>query len=366
LKSAARRLKLAASLAVLGAAVPVLTQGPRVEQAKPQQTTTAAPLEILPVRGNIYLLAGAGSNITLSIGLDGVFMVDAGAAPMVDNVLAAITQFSRQLPLRQPEVRWGAETRNTTLLEPYNRPSPPKPIRFIVNTVALPDHVGGNEKLRAAGMTFTGGNVIGDLPTATEGAAILSHEKTLARISAPTGKQAAAPAGAWPTETYFGRSMKLSHFFNGEGIQLLYAPASTTDGNSMVWFRGSDVISAGDVFDMTSYPLIDLEKGGSVQGVLDALNQLLDLAISEFRTEGGTLFVPGHGRIADSADLTYYRDMVTMIRDRVEDMMKKGLTLQQIKAANPTEDWDARFGGNGAWTPDTFVEAVYKSLASKK
>ncbi|RPH58683.1 MAG: hypothetical protein EHM89_11970 [Acidobacteria bacterium] len=168
-----------------------------------------------------------------------------------------------------------------------------------------------------------------------------------------------------PTETYFGKQMKLSHFFNGEGVLIVHQPAAHTDGDSFVYFRGSDVISAGDLFSMVSFPVIDVERGGSIQGILDGLNHILDLSIAEFRTEGGTMVIPGHGRIGDTADVAYYRDMVTIIRDRVQDLMKKGMTLPQIKVAKPTEDWDARFGTNAAWTPDMFVEAIYKGLSAK-
>jgi cyclase len=133
----------------------------------------------------------------------------------------------------------------------------------------------------------------------------------------------------------------------------------------MVWFRGSDVISTGDVFSTETYPLIELDKGGSINGVIEALNDILDLAFPEFRTEGGTMIVPGHGRISDSADVAYYRDMVTIIRDRVQDMIKKGTTLDQVKAAKPTLDYDTRYD-NSVWTKDMFVAAVYQSLNAKK
>jgi cyclase len=160
--------------------------------------------------------------------------------------------------------------------------------------------------------------------------------------------------------------MKLSHHFNGEGIQLFHVPNAITDGDSFVVFRSSDVISTGDILSFTSYPPIDLAKGGSIQGVLAGLNRIVDLVIPEFRSEGGTFVIPGHGRICDTADLAYYRDMVTIVRDRVQDLIKKGRTLEQVKAAKPTEDWDGRFSQLPSATPDMFVEAVYKGLSAPK
>jgi glyoxylase-like metal-dependent hydrolase (beta-lactamase superfamily II) len=155
--------------------------------------------------------------------------------------------------------------------------------------------------------------------------------------------------------------------YHGDGIQVFYMPAAHTDGDSVVYFRHNDVIAAGDVFDTTGYPMIDLERGGSIDGVAEALNRILDIAFPDFRLEGGTLVIPGHGRICDSADVAYYRDMVTIVRDRVQDMVKKGLTLDQVKAARPTRDYDPRYGStSGAWTTDMFVEAAYKSLSVRK
>ena len=158
--------------------------------------------------------------------------------------------------------------------------------------------------------------------------------------------------------------MRLSHYFNGEGIELIYRPDAHTDGDSIVRFRGSEVIAAGDLYSTETYPVIDIARGGNIQGVVDGLNRILDLSFPEFSTEGGTMIVPGHGRISDSADVAYYRDMVTIIRDRVQDMVKKGMTLEQVKAARPTADYDPRYGtSTGPWTTDMFVEAVYRSLA---
>ena len=317
-----------------------------------------AAVEILHVRGPIYMIAGAGANITASVGPDGVLLVDTGTEQMSDRVIAAINELRRQTVPREAAPSWGALTRSR--LEPERATPPPaKPLRFIVNTHPDLDHVGGNAKLAATGKTITGGNVAGDLGDAGDSSALYAHENVLRRMARGGGE-----AGAMqPTDTYFTPYLKLSHYFNGEGIQIIHMPNAHTDGDSMVWFRGSDVIVTGDVFSTVSYPHIDVERGGSVEGVLEALNDILDLAFPEFRLEGGTMIVPGHGAISDSADVAYYRDMVTKIRDRVAASMKKGMTLQQIQASKPTRDYDARYATNtGETTPDKFVEAIYKSL----
>ena len=331
------------------------------QQNRPQPGPDANGIEIVPVRGNIYLLTGAGANITLSVGRDGVFMVDTGAAGMADKVFAAIQRLTNDLnTFRQPYTREDPHAGGSgTILSSY---TPAKPIRYIANTSIFPDHSGGNPRLAELGKTFTGGNVSGDVANASEGAAVLAHENVLQRLS-----DAKMPFQGLPTETYFGNVMKLSHFFNGEGVELLHIPAASTDGDSIVYFRTSDVISAGDILTHESYPVIDMQKGGTVQGVLAGLNRLLDMMVAEFRSEGGTFVIPGHGRVCDTADVAYYRDMTTIIRDRIQDMIKKGMTLEQVKAAKPTEDWDGRFGSTkGPWTTDMFVEAVYKRLAAKK
>ena len=134
-----------------------------------------------------------------------------------------------------------------------------------------------------------------------------------------------------------------------------------------MFFRHSEVISAGNIFSTVSYPFIDLERGGSIQGVLNGLNHILDLAVAEYRSQGGTWIIPGRGRLSDTADVASYRNMVTIIRDRVKDLIDKGMTLEQVKAARPTMDFDGRYGADtGSWTTTMFVEAVYKSLKEKK
>ncbi len=319
-------------------------------------------LEAIPVRGHIYLIGGAGSNITVSAGPDGVFVVDSGTAANADKVIAAIKALQARLQLAiPPEPRSGAETRVATNLEPFYRTqTPPKPIRYIANTSALPDHVGGNEKIALAGKTFTGGNVTGEIGGEGEKAAVLSHENVLARL----GEAKVGSAGL-PTDTYFGKTLKLAYYFNGEAIELLSMPSAVTDGDSVVHFRGTDVIATGEIFDFTRFPIIDIGKGGSIQGLLAALNRMVEMAVPEFRSEGGTFFIPAHGRVADIADMTYYRDMVTIIRDRIQDSIRKGRTLEQIKAARPTEDWDGRLGQDKSWTPDMFVDAIYRGLVKK-
>jgi cyclase len=303
------------------------------------QQNQNAQINVLPVQGNVYMLVGATGNIAVQVGNDGALMVDTGTAQMADQVIATVKQVAK--------------------------PVTSKPLRFIINTHFHPDHTGGNEKARAAGATITGGNVAGNIQDATEGAAIYAHENVMKRMSAPTGTQAPTASGGWPTDTYFGSEQEL--FFNGEAIQMFHPKSAHTDGDSIVFFRRSDVVLTGDIFSTTTYPIVDLQSGGSINGIIDALNFILDLTIPADKQEGGTMVIPGHGRLCDEADVVEYRDMVTIIRDRVQDMIKRGMTLEQVKAAKPTRDYDPLYGSTtGFWTTDMFVEAVYKSLSAKK
>jgi cyclase len=296
---------------------------------------TDGEVHAIHVQGNVYMLVGAGGNIAVQIGDMGVLMVDTGLAQTAEKVVAAVRKLA-----------------------------PDKPLQYIINTHVHPDHVGGNQKVRAAGITITGANVTGDIADASKGAAIIAHQAVLDRMSAPDGNQPAAPAGAWPTDTFLGNRKTM--FFNEEPIEIDHEKDAHTDGDSIVFFRHSDVIATGDIFVTTGYPFIDVARGGSIQGELDALNNLMDLSISKHDEEGGTYIIPGHGRVCDRWELIEYRDMVTIIRDRIQAMLKKGMTLDQVKAARPSMDYDARYGAEkGFGTTDQFVEAVYTSLSKK-
>jgi glyoxylase-like metal-dependent hydrolase (beta-lactamase superfamily II) len=240
-------------------------------------------------------------------------------------------------------------------------------MRYVINTSAAPEHVGGNEKLasaatfRRAGGAGGFGGAARDLGT---NATIVAHDSVLATMS--TGK-AAAPANAWPSDTFFDEFHKLSEYVNGEPVILYHTPAANTDGDSIVFFRHSEVISAGNLMSTVSYPLIDVDKGGSINGVIAGLNKILDLAVAEYRAQGGTWVVPGRGKLSDTADVAAYRNMLVMIRDRVRDLQKKGMTLEQVRAARPTLDFDGRYGSTtGPWTTDMFISAVYRTLQEKK
>ena len=302
----------------------------------PQQNFDNVEVHTLPVQGNIYMLVGSGGNITVDTGRDGILMVDTEYPQLSAKILAAVREISKS------------------------------PIRYVINTHYHGDHTSGNENIRKAGATIAGGNVAGDLgAAASQGAIVIAHNNVLERMSRAQGNQPAAPQGSWPTDTFIGEEKKL--WFNDEGVEIIHVPNAHTDGDSIVYFRKSDVISTGDLFVTTTYPIIDVAAGGTINGYLDGLQKIVDLIVPVYGQDGGTLVIPGHGRLCDLGDVLNYREMVTIIRDRVQDMVKKGMTLDQVKAAKPTFDYDPLYGdGATFWTTDRFVEAVYNTLKPKK
>lgn len=305
------------------------------------QDRAAGPgMEVLPVRGQISVIVGPAGNSIIQVGSQGVLVVDTMTEALSDQLVNAVRRVANQAP-----------------------------IRYIINTHAHPDRVGGNVTVSAAGAQLVAGNFAGQVGAgAVEGtvrsAFIVAHEKTLNALSTPSGGRPAAPFGAWPTETFFQAERMM--YFNNEGIQLVHEPNAHTDGDVLVFFRSSDVIAAGDIYATTRFPEIDLVQGGHVNGIIEGLNRIIDLAISEQFTEGGTRVVPGHGRISDEFDVVEYRDMVTIVRDRVAAMVKKGLTVDQVVAARPALDWEPLYGTpSSGVTTRAFVESVYRSLGTQ-
>ena len=309
------------------------TQPPRGNTPEQRQ---AAPsdVHVLPVQGRVSLMIGAGGNITVQSGQDGVLLVDTGMASAADKVFAAV--------------------RDITDL----------PLHYIINTQFDLDHVGGNESLAKRGFTIVNNLISSDIAASSlsSGAAIIAQQHVLDRMVA--ADKPAIPSGAWPTDTFLSKQKDL--FFNGEAIVIYHEEAAHTDGDSIVFFRRSDVISAGDILTPGRYPVIDLQRGGSVQGFLRALNHIIELAVPADKEEGGTYVIPGHGRICDEADVVEFQSMVTIVRDRIQDLIKKGMSLEQVKAAKPTLDYDPIYDASeGPATKDKFIEAVYKSLTQK-
>jgi glyoxylase-like metal-dependent hydrolase (beta-lactamase superfamily II) len=291
---------------------------------------------VLPVQGNVYMLVGDGSNIAVQTGEQGAFVVDTGSGKLTDKVVAEIRKLIGN-----------------------------KPIQYVVSTSIHPEHTGGNVKIHAAGADpsllgsffSAGGQAFAD---AGVGATMIGHQNVQNRLSAASGL-GAMPSAGWPTDTFLeGRRRK---YYNGEGIDIFWQPNAITDGDTIVHFRQSDVIVTGDIFTTTQFPFIDVKNGGSVQGEIAALNNILDKTIYQHLGEGGTLIIPGHGRLADEYEVSEYRDMLVIIRDRVQAMINQGATLAQVQAARLTADYDNRFGAvTGPWTTNMFIEAVYTSL----
>lgn len=290
--------------------------------AQPNQNPGNVEVHVLPAQGSVYLMTGSGGNTTVQAGADGVLVVDTQYAELAPKLMAEIRKLS------------------------------PKPVVWMVNTHMHPDHTGGNEALAKLGG-----------PGAGQAPRIIAHENVLNRMTQRVADQPPVPEAMLPNDEYGTPQKDL--FFNSEAVVIYHLPRAHTDGDSIVFFRKSDVISAGDIFTPGRWPVIDLARGGSVQGTLDALNFILRLTVPARYQDGGTVVIPGHGRLCDESDVVEYRDMLTIVRDRVQDMIGRGMTLDQVKAARPARDYETEYASDFS-TVDQFVEAVYQSLREKK
>jgi glyoxylase-like metal-dependent hydrolase (beta-lactamase superfamily II) len=308
------------------------SQGPEHSSRAADPDPHDGEIHVLPVQGNVYMLVGDGGNIGVQIGEEGPLVVDTGTGKLAEKVIAAIHKLT------------------------------PHPIQFIVNTSFHADHVGGNVKLHAVGEdpSLYGSFFSGQFADAGQGATIIGHQNVQDRMSKAAG-EGAIPAEGWPSDTYVeGRRRK---YHNGEAVEIFYEPNAITDGDSIVQFRRSDVIATGDIFTTTQYPFIDTRNGGTLQGEIAALNNILDKTVYKHMGEGGTLIIPGRGRLCDEYEVSEYRDMLAIFRDRVQALINQGASLDQVIAARVTADYDDRFGAtSGPWTTDMFVQAIYNSL----
>jgi glyoxylase-like metal-dependent hydrolase (beta-lactamase superfamily II) len=296
--------------------------------ALPAPVLAQHEIEVLPAQGNVFMIAGPGGNTTVQIGHEAVVVVDTQTPAVSDELLAAIAKLSS------------------------------KPIRHVINTSADAEHTGGNEVVSRAG-TYVRLIDSFDPRGQRSEAGIVAHVNVLERMSSPTASETSSPA-AWPSDTYFTEDWAL--FVNGEALQLIHVPNAHTDGDTIVFFRRSDVIATGDIYSTSRYPRYDAEQGGSVAGVIEGLNRILDIAIAGENQEGGTVVIPGHGRLSDETEVANYRDMLTIVRDRVVAMIDDGMTLQQVQAARPTSDYDGIYDEPNGWTAALFVAAVYRDL----
>jgi cyclase len=282
-----------------------------------QPASASGDIGVLKVQGNVYMLVTEAGNIAAQVGDDGILVVNTATEALAPKVLAALRKLND------------------------------KPILWVVNTDADANHIGGNDALpRLSGLA------------PRQQPRIVAYENVLDRVS---HHQPRVPDALWPNDEYFTPSKDFS--FDGEAIEVYHVPNALTDGDSMVHFRRSDVLATGDVFTPGLYPVIHVEEGGGIQGELDALNEILRITVPLKYEEAGTYVIPGRGRLCDEADVVEYRNMVTIVRDRVRALIGKDNSLDQVKAARPTRDYDTQYDKASA---DAFVEAIYRSLTGKK
>ncbi|MGD2166619.1 MAG: MBL fold metallo-hydrolase [Gammaproteobacteria bacterium] len=288
-------------------------------QAQPED------LALLHVQGNVYMLHGESSNAAVQVGDDGVIVVNAMGAGHADHIAAAIAGIT------------------------------PEPIRYIINTSADLHHTGGNAELSALG-TF--GSTPSLAPGEAPGATLVAHENVMLRLfELNAQRRNPFPSAGIPRSAFILPFKDI--FFNEEPVFIIHEPNAHSNGDSIVLFRKSDTIAVGDLFTPRKYPVIDVDRGGSVNGLIRALNHILDLAVPRRLQDGGTRIIPGSGRLCNEADVVEYRNMVVIVRDRVRDLREAGMTLRQIHDERVTRDYDAEFPEA---PPEAFVASVYASL----
>lgn len=308
--------------------------GSVLAQQAPPRPAAEAQLRVYPVQGAVSVIAGDGGNITVQNGRDGTLLVDTGLAQNASRVVSEV------------QARFKGS------------------VIWIINTHLHPDHVGGNEAFAKADaskpMNFLGARLDGSQPLK-----IIAQSNVLARLVSEGGEATRLSDVALPRDEYATPFKDMR--FNDEAVVMHHEPHAHTDGDTLVYFQKSDVISTGDLFTPGGYPFIDVARGGSVNGEIAALNHILDLAVPGHTQEGGTYVIPGHGRICDEADVVEYRDMVVIVRDRVQDLIKKGMTLEQVQAAGPSRDYDTEYVTASSFVKaNDFVAAIYRSLTGKQ
>ena len=280
------------------------------------------------------MLSGADVNITVQVGPQGIVFVDSPDEETIPAMMELIRDIS------------------------------PLPVLYVFNTHLDEGHISGNAMLssmgdRAGANVFGGGAPVTAISGSGGGVTMMAHENVLNRFYLTDHDIGRLDL----TSTYFMDSKDVQ--LNGEAVVIYHMPNAHTDGDSIVHFRRSDVISAGDIFTPGRYPEIDIERGGSVQGVIEALNTMLAMIVPGPEAEGGTYVVPGHGRISDEIDVVEYRNMVYIVMQRVEALIEDGLGLREIVAARPTLDYDTEYGGyRGGPTSEEFITAIYTSLTT--
>jgi glyoxylase-like metal-dependent hydrolase (beta-lactamase superfamily II) len=289
-------------------------------------------VETLHVQGQVHMIAGAGGNIAVQVGPGGVLLVDTGYEQMSGKVLAAIRALA-----------------------------PNRTLRTIINTTLADAHTGANAVLVKEGRLNQAGPGLGQRPNEAD---LIGHSQLLLLMT-EAGREKIIPE-RWPPSVFSGRQKDLHS--NDEPVVVMQVADAVTAGDSLVWFRKSDVVVTGPFFNHASFPYIDVANGGTIDGIIEGLNMVLDITVPKHNQEGGTMVIPGYGRIGDEHDVLEYRDMVTIIRDRVQAAIDKKMTLAQIKAMkpSPTYEYEPRFNRDPGWTAEQFVEAIYTTLTARK